>query len=308
MVEKRQTTIRLHWDLPRATDWSASPIGIAGGGRVGQAIGRLLYENNQPVVCVASRTIESARAAAIFIGSDVEPVSLAELAERAPRVLICVPDSALEALAGSLELRAGIALHTCGARGADALGVLAKRNVSCGAIHPLQTVADPASGVRGLRGIAFAIAGDAPALAWAEQIVHAAHGRALLIADPARPLYHSAAVMASNYVVALMAAAEELMGAAGIAPADARYALAPLASASLENALRVGPAAALTGPIERGDAGTVATHLGALRAASDTVATLYRAAGLQTLAVARQRGLAEEPASRMERLLREKMD
>jgi predicted short-subunit dehydrogenase-like oxidoreductase (DUF2520 family) len=275
---------------------------------VGQAIGRLLYENNQPVVCVASRTLERARAAAIFIGSDVEAVSLAELACRAPRILICVPDSALEALAWSLELRAGIALHTCGSRGADALGVLAGQGVSCGAIHPLQTVTDPSTGARALRGIAFAISGDAPALAWAEQIVHAAHGRALFVADSARPLYHAAAVMAGNYVVALMAAAEELMAAAGIAPADARYALAPLASASLENSLRAGAAAALTGPIERGDAGTVAAHLGALRAASDAVSDLYLAAGLQTLAVARRSGLADEPAARIERLLREKIN
>jgi len=275
---------------------------------VGQAIGRLLYENNQPVVCVAGRTLERARAAAIFIGSDVEAVSLAELPERTPRVLICVPDSALDSLAGGLELRAGIALHTCGARGADALEPLAGHGVSCGAIHPLQTITDPLTGARVLRGAAFAISGDGPALAWAEQIVHAAHGRALRIADSERPLYHAAAVMASNYLVALIAAAEELMAAAGIAPADARYALAPLASASLENTLRAGPAAALTGPIERGDASTVAAHLEALSAASDTVKRLYLAASLQTLALARKRGLPEDRAAGIERLLREKIN
>lgn len=274
---------------------------------MGQALGRLLYENNQPVVCVACRTPERSRAAATFIGPNVTAVTYAELSDRVGRVLLCVPDSALDTVAGNLLLRSGVALHTCGALGPDALRTMAGRGVSCGAIHPLQTIAEPAAGARALRSVAFAVSGEGPALAWAEQIVHIAHGRVLRIAESQRPLYHAAAVMASNYMTAIMAAAEEMMTAAGISPSVARDALAPLASTSLENVFRVGPVAALTGPIERGDTGTVAAHLSAMEELPPTLTRLYRAAGMQALALARRKGLAEERAADMEATLREKL-
>jgi predicted short-subunit dehydrogenase-like oxidoreductase (DUF2520 family) len=288
-------------------DWSASSIGIAGGGRVGQALGRLLHENNQPVVCVACRTPERSRAAATFIGPNVAAVTYAELSDRVGRVLVCVPDAALDMVADGLLLHSGVALHTCGALGPEALRAMAARGVSCGAIHPLQTIAEPAAGARALRSVAFAVSGEGPALAWAEQIVHIAHGRVLRIDESLRPLYHAAAVMASNYMTAVMAAAEEMMTAAGVSPSVARDALAPLASTSLENVFRMGPVAALTGPIERGDTATVAAHLHAIAGLSPAVNGLYRAAGMQALAVARRKGLAEERAADMERTLRERL-
>jgi predicted short-subunit dehydrogenase-like oxidoreductase (DUF2520 family) len=197
-------------------------------------LGRLLRESGEPVCCVASRTHERARAAAAFIGPAVEPVSYAELPSRAGRMLICVPDSALEDLSACLPVDGGIVLHTCGTRGPDALDILRARGAACGAIHPLQTIADPETGASALKGIAFAVDGDDAAVAWAERIASLAHGFVLRIPPAARPLYHAAAVMASNYTVALLAAAQEIMAAAGVDPAQALNALAPLARTSLE--------------------------------------------------------------------------
>ena len=99
--------------------------------------------------------------------------------------------------------------------------------------------------------------------------------------------------MASNYLMALIATAVMLMGEAGVDEAAARLALEPLARTSVENAFRLGPAAALTGPIARGDADTVRGHLAALAKAPAAAEGLYRSAGLATLEIARQRGLAE---------------
>jgi predicted short-subunit dehydrogenase-like oxidoreductase (DUF2520 family) len=285
------------------TEFSASPVGIAGAGRVAQALGRLLHTRGEPVALVASRSIDHARTAAAFIGTDVAAVSYSDLARRARRILIAVPDSALESVAMTLTLESGIVLHTCGSRGPEALEALSQRGVFRGAIHPLQTVSDPESGATALDGAAFAISGDAPAVAWAERIAQAANGRILRIASEYRPLYHAAAVMASNYITALLSAAQSLLIASEVDPQEALLALGPLAKTSLDNALRQGPVAALTGPIERGDVSTIAAHLSALRSIPRPIASLYRAAGLQTLELARTKGLCAERAAATERLL-----
>ncbi len=268
-----------------------------------QALGRLLYAHGEPVAFVASRCVEHARTAAAFIGPGVEAVGYSELAQHAHRILIAVPDSALEAVAATLHIESGIVLHTSGAQGPEALQVLTQRGVFCGALHPLQTISYPESGAAALLGAAFAISGDAPALAWAEQIVRAANGRILRIPAERRPLYHAAAVMASNYITALISAAQTLLVAADVDPDEALQALGPLARTSLDNALRQGPTAALTGPIERGDVSTIAAHLMALEDIPGPIPSLYRAAGRQTLELARRKGLCAERAAATERLL-----
>jgi len=282
-------------------------IGIAGAGRVAQALGRLLRERGQSIAAVASRSAEHAASAAAFVGGGAQAVQYRELPRRVARIVIAVPDDAVGAVARMLAeagMSGGMALHTCGTRGSEVLAVLAEAGVSCGALHPLQTVATPEQGVSALPGAAYAIDGEGEAAAWAGQLVKLLGGQLLRIPTACRPVYHAAAVMASNYIVALTGAAVILMEEAGVEEAAALRALAPLARTSLENALRHGPAAALTGPVERGDTGTVRMHLAALAKAPLAVANLYRAAGLETLEIARRRGLPETEAYLMEALLR----
>lgn len=283
------------------------PIAIAGAGRMGQALGRLLRERGESIAAIASRTPERAAVAAAFVGGAAKPATYAELPQYAARILIAVPDDAIGDVARLLAaagMHRGIALHSSGAQGPEALAALAAAGVACGALHPLQTVANPAEGVRVLPGVAFAIDGAPEAAAWAAQLVALLDGLPLNVAAAARPLYHAAAVMAGNYVTALISAAVMLMKEAGVDEAAARLALAPLARTSVENAFRLGPAEALTGPIARGDADTVRRHLAALAKAPPAVRSLYRSAGLATLELARQRGLLELEAGAIEKLLR----
>jgi predicted short-subunit dehydrogenase-like oxidoreductase (DUF2520 family) len=175
--------------------------------------------------------------------------------------------------------------------------------VSCGGIHPLQTIRDASQGAAGLRSAAFAVSGDPQALTWAERIAAALSGHVLHIRPGARHLYHAAAVMASNYIAALMDSAEQLLLLAGVPEEDALGALAPLARTSLDNAVRLGALEALTGPVMRGDAATVAEHARALEGVERSVAELYRAAGLHALRMARRRGLGEEEAESVHRAL-----
>jgi predicted short-subunit dehydrogenase-like oxidoreductase (DUF2520 family) len=229
---------------------------------------------------------------------------------RSPRggirtLLIAVADDALaqvaEALAEVYPSGDGVALHTSGAHGVEILAPLAAKGFDCGTLHPLQTISDGNADV--LKGIAFAILGSKKAVTFAEEIVTALDGTPLRIRPEHRATYHAAAVMASNYITALIHAAGQLLQLAGVAGAESRRALAPLIRQSVANALQQGPAQALTGPIRRGDAGTVAVHLTALDSASEPLRKLYQACGMYTLDVAREGGLPVELASRIEKLL-----
>jgi predicted short-subunit dehydrogenase-like oxidoreductase (DUF2520 family) len=284
------------------------PIGIAGTGRVAQALGRLLAEAGEPVVAIAGRDAARTAAAAAFVGHGVEPLPLNVLGARVSRVLIAVSDDAIREVArvvAAAGMHSGAALHTCGARGADELEPLATAGVSCGVLHPLQTFATAGRGVDVLAGAHFAIAGDGAAMAWAERICALAGGTALRVASGAMPIYHAAAAMASNYVTGLLDAAVILMKTAGIDEETALGALGPLVRAGVENTLALGPGQALTGPIRRGDVETVRRHLVSLAGAPPLARELYRSAGLYTLELARRTGLAEPQAHAIEALLRE---
>lgn len=283
-------------------------IAIVGGGRLGQALGRLLRENNQNVVAVASSSLNSARRAASFIGDKTEAVPIERIPSRATHVLIATPDGAITDVARQLTaagMRGGVALHTCGALGPDALAPLADAGTACGVLHPLQTIPNPEAGLRALTGVAFSIDGDEEALNWANRIVTLLEGIALRIPADKKTVYHAAAVMASNYTVSLLDAALELMEDAGIPRDDARPALIPLVESSVSNALNDSPEQALTGPIRRGDAATVSAHLSAL---DERHATLYRALGRHTVALARRAGLDEAATRQLLHALRENED
>ncbi len=290
------------------TPISLGPIGLAGAGRLAQALGRLLRERGEPVVAIASRDPVHASAGAAFIGG-VEAVSYAELPGRASRILICVADEAITTVASILAdagMRTGAALHTCGALGAKALSPLAEAGVSCGTLHPLQTIPTPERGLEALLGISFAIDGSGLAAAWAERIAELLGGHVLRISPAARPVYHAAAVLAGNGAIGLLDAAVILMGSAGVEEEDALRALGPLVRTSIDNSLAIGPRDALTGPASRGDARTIAAHWQASAEAPETVRSLYRAVSLRLLEMARRRGLSEELARSVEIVLERK--
>jgi predicted short-subunit dehydrogenase-like oxidoreductase (DUF2520 family) len=272
------------------------PIAIVGAGAVAQALGRLFWLRGEPIVALASRTRLNAERAAAFIGPTVEVVTWVELPRLAKRVLIAVSDDAIEAVARALAtagMAAGTALHTCGAKGPNALAPLRAAGVACGMFHPLQTVASPDQGVQSLEGVAVGIAGDDAALEWAGHLVKVVGGRRLYVDADRLGCYHASAVLASNALVAVVDAAVALLTRAGIEEPVALRALEPLARTSLENTFRLGPRQALTGPIARGDLATIATHLEALAQAPPGIDALYRAVSDRLLEISRDRGLPE---------------
>jgi predicted short-subunit dehydrogenase-like oxidoreductase (DUF2520 family) len=220
-------------------------------------------------------------------------------------LILAVPDDAVHEVANEVARsgpvpRGCVALHLSGALSTDALAPLQAVGYSVGSLHPLQTVADPWSGAQRLRGCAFALAGDPAALMAARRVVNALDGRPLVIPPSLRPLYHAAAVFASNYVLAATAVLARTLAEAGIDEADAIAAALPLMRGTLDNVDELGFRAALTGPVARGDIDTVRLHLSRL---SSRERTLYCAVGLETLGLARAAGLDAVRAEALEALL-----
>jgi len=282
------------------------PIAIVGAGAVAQALGRSLALRGAPVVALASRSRLRAEEAAPFLGPWVTLVASSELPGLATRVLVAVSDEAIPAVAETLAragMKGGAALHTCGAKGPEALAALRAAGVACGMLHPLQTFADPPPGVERLERITFGLAGDRQALDWADEIVRLLEGRGLYIASDRLSWYHAGAVLASNALLAVIDAATILMERAGVERKAALRALEPLSRTSLDNVFARGPRAALTGPIARGDIATVAAHLEALEEAPPGVDALYRGIAHHLLQLARERGLADSAVRALESMI-----
>jgi predicted short-subunit dehydrogenase-like oxidoreductase (DUF2520 family) len=202
-------------------------------------------------------------------------------------VIVAVADDDLSTAAREIAraVRPGaLVLHTSGAVGSEALASVRRRGARAASLHPLMTFPTPKAGLSALRGASFFYEGDpgtAPAL---RSLVRALGGAPVPLDRRAKTLYHAGAVLACNALVALLAEAFGLFRDAGIPERAARASLGPLVRRTVENVLASGPAAALTGPVARGDLRTVRRHLAALRGLPREV---YRALGAATLRLAR---------------------
>ena len=264
-------------------------VGVIGAGRAGVGLALALRRARVPVLGVhGRRQVDVPDGVVLSVGPRAPWLADAEV------LLLAVGDGALAGLAADLAaagVRPGaVALHLSGALTGEVLAPLAAAGASVGSMHPLMTVSSaPERAPRHLRGAAFVLEGEFEAVRVAERLVRALGGVPLMIAPEAKTIYHAGAVFASNYLVTAMAAAERCLERAGLTRAAAREALLPLARATLENLSEAGPEAALTGPVSRGDAGTVRGHRAALEPEDRR---LYDALAKATLTLAKARGLS----------------
>jgi predicted short-subunit dehydrogenase-like oxidoreductase (DUF2520 family) len=234
---------------------------VVGAGRVGVAFAEALVAAGVDVCGVVARSERSvARANARLPGVPVAGVDA--VAARAGVLLVAVPDDVLPAVGPALPVRADLVLvHTSGRLGLGVFGDAARLRA---AAHPAMTFADSPDDAHRLAGVAFGVTADAGALPVVASLVAAVGGRIVPVADVDRELYHAALANAANHLVGLVAESADWLTAAGIE--DPGGVLGPLALTALERSLAVGDAA-LTGPVARGDAATVAAHVAALRSA-----------------------------------------
>lgn len=275
------------------------PVAIIGAGRVGAAIGALLRRRGYPIAGVVRRTMAAAQEAARLIGAGTPSTDPVEGARGAGIIFLTVPDGAVREVAAAVASRLAfdrrhLLVHTSGALPASALRVPGAEGALHLSLHPIQSIADPQSGIDKLAGSVFGLEGEPEAVLWGKELVAAIGGVALAIEPGQKALYHAASTVASNYLVALVEASLELYGRAGVDQDAALAAVRALMQGTLENVSRLGLPGSLTGPIERGDVETVERHLAALEgiqelAARERLAGLYRTLGLQALRVARQK-------------------
>ena len=263
---------------------------MVGAGKVGGTLARLLAARGYVITMIYSRTFAHAEVLAQTVGARaVEALDEID----ADLVLLTVPDDAITATAAGLAGFTGkAAIHTSGARDVTALASLASRGVQVGSLHPAYPFADVETAISGLPGSTFAVeAQDDPLRSWLFELVAALDGRALAIPPGGKATYHAALVIASNYTVTLYALAESLLTGLGAEQAAADAALDALLAGTMANLKAQGVPDALTGPLVRGDAGTIAAHLAALDALDESLAEVYRRLARLTLPLVRARGL-----------------
>src|SRR5688572_6401133 len=272
-----------------------SPVTVVGAGRTGRTLGRLIQRAGLPLGAVTCRTLERAREAVAFIGSGTPAAGLPP-GKIGGVVLVCVPDGVVASVASELDVKPGtVVAHVAGALGSEA--VAGAKGAEPGSLHPLRSFADPERAVASFEGTACAVEGTAAAMEALGDIVRRIGGRPLHVSPGGKPLYHAGAVFASNYLVTLLDAAERLFESAGIPREEGRRALARLAAGTLDNVASVGPQAALTGPVERGDDLTVTSHREALLRSRPELAESYALLGRLALELARSRGSLDGDAA-----------
>jgi len=263
-------------------------IAIIGAGRLGHGLAAALAKRGRK---------------SVLFGREWDPTAV----RQAKLVLLAVPDDAITPLAAILAERQAISdvqivLHLSGLLDRRALEPLAATGAARGSFHPLQTISDPATAPERLEGAYAGIEGDDRALRAGRDLATILDMKVVEISSQAKPAYHAAASIVSNYTVTLLGIAERLAMEAGVPRETAAEIYLPLLHGTLANLMATTPAAALTGPIRRGDLQTLRAHFAALAPADGK---LYRHLALAALELAVQAGLDQAKAAEIEQFLAE---
>ncbi|HEX7105742.1 MAG TPA: DUF2520 domain-containing protein [Acidothermaceae bacterium] len=251
-------------------------VGVIGAGRVGAVLGSALKTAGHNLVAVSAvSTASRRRADALLPGVEIR--SADRIGLDVDLVLLAVPDDALPKLVEGLVAAGGIrqgqfVVHTSGRHGVDVLRPGTAIGALPLAIHPAMTFTGTSVDLDRLTGVSFGVTAPELLRPVAETLVLEMGGEPVWIAEENRPLYHAALAQGANHLVTLVASSMDLLRRAGAD--DPQRMLGPLLSAALDNALRYGDAG-LTGPVVRGDAGTVRDHVVALRSASPATTAAY---------------------------------
>ena len=275
--------------------------GIVGAGAVGTALGLALSRAGWAIHAVASRDA-GRRARFTSLVEGARPFAEAQaLVEEVELIILAVPDDAIGPLARGIRMYSGQAMiHTSGAVGAEVLEPAMAAGTQIGSFHPLVAFADTERAIAALHGATIAIEGDDQLAALLSDMADRLGARAVRLKPGSKAAYHAAAVLAAGGFVALLDAIAELGAVAGLDEEGALAIYGPLIEGTLGNARALGIRAALTGPMTRGDVGTLAAHLDALAAHAPGVLPLYVAAAHREIDLAvERRALAPETAANM---------
>jgi predicted short-subunit dehydrogenase-like oxidoreductase (DUF2520 family) len=287
-------------------DPSSRPsLGFIGTGVVAATLSQAFDAAGYRVAAVHGRDRHRAETLAQALLRTQVAVTRQDVADTADVVFLTVPDDAIASVAASIAWRPGQAVVHCnGAASIELLRAATDAGADAGVFHPLQSFASVEQARRLLSGSAFRIEASSDRLQHTlEDMARELGGRPFALgADPT--LYHVSAVLASNYLVTLLDLASGLWPEFGVGREEGLKALLPLVRGTIENVERLGIPAALTGPIARGDEGTVAHHLDTLGQVAPHIVPVYKELALHAVQVALAKGSIDRArAQRLEDVL-----
>ena len=278
-------------------------IGFVGAGALGKALAWALAAKGYRVVAASSRSRSSAEDLARRIPGCRTMSSAQELSNAVDLVFITTPDEVIGEVANSVTWRPGQGVvHCCGAASTDLLEPVAEQGAVAGAFHPFQTLGGVTSERQAeerFLEVTVAVSGQGWLYDFLRDTASRLGGRPVSIPDADRPLYHASAILACGHVTALLRSAVEVWRTMGYTEREAMQSLYPLCRSTLEAVAAQGTTAAATGPVVRGDADTVKTHLEALSSRLPELAPVYAALAAAALPLASDRGVGQDRIAAM---------
>ncbi|VFQ43048.1 Rossmann-like and DUF2520 domain-containing protein [Desulfoluna butyratoxydans] len=268
---------------------------VVGCGRVGTSLVIHLDRVGYPLCGVASRSAESAEKAAGLVSGTPYSTDPVAVTRDADLVFITTPDDTIAEVAEAIAAAGGFkqgatVLHCSGSLPSTIMEKARLAGARIGSMHPLQSFAGADRETNPFEGIIMSVEGDAPSVELALGLASDLGARGLTIETRAKTMYHAAAVVASNCFVTVQDMAWQFIGDAGVSEEDAWSVLGPLIEGTMANIRKVGPVAALTGPVARGDVDTIGTHLDKIAEMKPGLAALYKALCLHTVDMASRKG------------------
>jgi len=282
-------------------------LGFIGAGTVGTALAVRLSSKGYQVVAISSRSQTSAENLARAIKGCHGFNNNQDVADASELIFITTPDDAIATVVSQIEWHAGQSVvHCSGADSADILEPAKKLGAYVGVFHPLQTFANAKQAIENIPGSTFVVEAETPLLDTLKDMATTLGGHWIELKASDKVLYHTAAVIACNYMVTLVKLATDLWQTFSIPPHQATQALLPLIRGTIHNIDTVGIPQCLTGPIARGDIGTIKKHLDALQEKAPGLLSTYRELGLQTIPIALAKGrINEQQAHELQTILEE---
>ena len=273
------------------TKQNALKIGFIGAGTTGTALAVRLTQHGYPVTAVASRSLTSAEKLAARISGCRVYSGAQEVADIAQLIFITTPDDTISRVAREIKWHKGQSVvHCSGAHSVDILEPAKLPGAYTGCFHPLQTFASVDQAIDNMPGSTFAIEAEEPLASVLKEMATTLDGDWVSLKAGDKVLYHTAAVFACNYLVTLVKLATDLWQTFEVPPAQATKALMPLLRGTLSNIENVGLPNCLTGPIARGDLGTISRHLESLSKQAPSLLGIYKELGRQTVPIALAKG------------------
>ena len=281
-------------------------LGFIGTGTVGTALAVRLNSEGYQVVAVSSRSRASAENLTQVISNCRIFDNSQDVADIAELVFITTPDDAIAKVVSQLKWHVGQSVvHCSGADSTEILQPARESGAHVGVFHPLQTFASAKQAMGNIPGSTFAVEAEEPLLNILKDMAAALDGHWIELKASDKVIYHVAAVMACNYVVTLVKLAADLWQTFSIPPQQATQALLPLLRGTISNIEAIGIPQCLTGPIARGDTGTIKKHLEALQKSAPAILPTYRELGLQTISIALAKGrINQHQAKELEAVLK----